>query len=105
MIILNLLFSPYIYLAAKLFTIILFYQINTNGIISMNAPFTQTSGQLYLHDSLYLVAPFWDDINIALEGELEILATRFIPLGAHFLILSISSSVVRRISISEATGC
>ena len=31
----------------------------------MNAPFTRWSPQLFPYDSLYLVAPFWDDINIA----------------------------------------
>ena len=85
MIILNLLFSPYIYLAAKLFTIMTIIQINTNGIISMDAPFTQTSGQLYLRDSLYLVAPFWDDINIALEGGVGSISYQVYSTGSSFL--------------------
>ena len=42
-----------------------FFQINTNGIISMDSPFTQFSPELFPVDSEYLVAPFWADVDIA----------------------------------------
>ena len=42
-----------------------FLQINTNGIISMNGPFSPYTPQLFPYQSQYLVAPFWDDVNIA----------------------------------------
>ena len=46
----------------------LFHQINTNGILSMGGSFTQYSSHLFPVGSRYLVAPFWDDINIAAEN-------------------------------------
>ena len=40
------------------------FQINTNGIISVNQPFLDFEPQLFPYDSLYLVAPFWADVDI-----------------------------------------
>ena len=43
------------------------FQINTNGIISVNQSFLEYIPQLFPYDSLYLVALFWADIDIS-EG-------------------------------------
>ena len=41
------------------------FQINTNGIISVNQPFLEYVPQLFPYQSLYLVTPFWDDVDIS----------------------------------------
>ena len=41
------------------------FQINTNGIISVNQPFLEYIPQLFPYQSQYLVAPFWADVDIS----------------------------------------
>ena len=41
------------------------FQINTNGIISANHSFHYYEPQLFPLQSRYLVAPFWDDVDIS----------------------------------------
>ena len=41
------------------------YQINTNGILSMEESFTDSFPSFFPFTSLYLVAPFWADVDIS----------------------------------------
>ena len=49
---------------ASYFTV---YQINTNGIISIDKRFHEFEPELFPYDSRYLVAPFWADVDISRE--------------------------------------
>ena len=56
------------YLISELLGIMIYlslcFQINTNGIISVNQSFLHYQPQLFPNGSRYLVAPFWADVDI-----------------------------------------
>lgn len=39
-------------------------QVGTNGLLSFDAPYNSFSNQQFPISSRYLVAPFWDDVDI-----------------------------------------
>ena len=45
-------------------------QVNTNGILSFRAPFTSFSPHPFPLGELPLIAPFWDDVDITVGGEI-----------------------------------
>ena len=46
-------------------------QVNTNGIISFQLPFTEYTPQRFpLNNHIPLIAPFWDDVDIRRSGNI-----------------------------------
>lgn len=51
--------------------VILFLQVNTNGVLSFRSPFFDFSPDPFpLFDNDVLIAPFWDDINVNQGGQI-----------------------------------
>ena len=44
--------------------------MNTNGILSFRAPFTTATSQNFPRSSDVLIAPFWDDVNTNVAGNI-----------------------------------
>lgn len=80
-------------------------QVGTNGIISFSEPFYSPSATHFPSFSssvagAYLVAPYWDDIDIRLAGNIsyEVHSSSSNNLGSHQLLNRISNFV------EESTG-
>ena len=60
-------------------TSIFFPKVNANGVISFESPFYQFNPEAFPFDSVPLITPFWDDVNILRYGRIYYRQTDDVP--------------------------